>query len=129
MTGDRGSVTVVAVGLLAFGLLLAVGLVGLGQLASGRVRATTAADAAALAAAPVTFRSFGANGSPAQEAARFAQDNGAELIACTCPLNSSYAERTVVVMVRVDVDVLGFRTVHIHAQSAAEFRPVVLLGS
>ncbi len=94
---------------------------------AARGRATLAADAAALAAAPVTFRAFGASGGPAAEAARLASDNGAELVACRCPLDRSYANRVVEVDVRVRSRVLGVWSVTIGATSAAEFRPTELL--
>ena len=50
-------------------LLLAAGLGAAGAYLRVRVEASGAADAAALAAAPVTFLPFGAEGSPAEEAA------------------------------------------------------------
>lgn len=127
MRDEQGSVTVVTVGVIAVGLLLVVGLVAVGQLAAGRIQATNAADAAALAAAPVTFRPFGAEGSPLDEAAIFAAANGAEVVACRCPLDSSYAQRTVTVTVQIEVDVVGYWGVTIRATSSAEFRPTVLL--
>ena len=127
MRDERGSVTVVTVGVIAVGFLLVVGLVAVGQLAAGRIQATNAADAAALAAAPVTFRSFGARGSPFDEAAIFAAANHAQLVDCRCPLDSSYAPRTVTVTVQIKVDVVGYRGVTIRATSSAEFRPTVLL--
>ena len=49
--GDRGSGTVLVLGLVAVALVLATTLVGLGQVVAGRARAQTAADLAALAAA------------------------------------------------------------------------------
>lgn len=109
------------------GMVLATGLVAVGQLLGARGVASNAADAAALAAAPVTFRDFGSAGSPVDEARRFAVANGAELASCTCPRNVTYAERTVVVEVVVAVDVLGLYLTEVTATSAAQFRPVALL--
>ena len=129
MRGDRGSISIVVTGVVAVGLVLVMALVAASQLLAGRVRAVNAADAAALAAAPVTFRPFGSDGDPRAEAARFAEANGATLVSCDCPLRSSYSPRTVAVVVRVRVDVLGFRSVHIYATGAAEFRPILLLES
>jgi secretion/DNA translocation related TadE-like protein len=127
VSSDRGSIAVVVLGAVAEGLVLVIAIVATAQLTSGRARAVNAADAAALAAAPVTFRAFGAQGSPAEEAERFAAANGATLVTCECRRDGTYASRVVVVTVRVTVDVLGFRQVSIEADSAAEFRPVQLL--
>lgn len=110
------------VGLLGLG----VGLVGGGVAAYAQ--ASNAADAAALAAAPVTFRPFGAADGPVAEAGRFAQMNGAALVRCTCPIDESWNPRTVeVVVVRVvSFPVVG--SVRIPASSRATFEPVALLG-
>lgn len=114
------------VGLVAV-LALGVGLVGGGIAA--HVQASNAADAAALAAAPVTFRPFGAAGGPASEAGRFAQLNGARLVRCACPVDESWNARTVeVVVVRViALPVVG--SVRIPAMSRATFEPAALLVS
>jgi len=114
------------VGLVAL-LALGVGLVG-GGLAA-HAQASNAADAAALAAAPVTFRPFGATDGPASEAARFAAMNGARLVRCTCPIDESWNARTVeVVVVRViALPVIG--SVRIPAMSRATFEPAALLDS
>ena len=91
-----------------------------------RTRAQVAADAAALAAAPVTFRSFGAAGSPAEEAAVFAEANGAELIECRCPVDGSWEPRTVEVEVSVSIDPLLLPATAVGATSRAEFVPTSL---
>ena len=127
MSTDRGSVTVVAVGVLVLALVLAAGVTAIGQVSIARNRVTAAAEAGALAAAPVTFRPFGASGSAADEAARLVRSNGAELVRCDCRPDSGYDPRTVVVTATVDVDVLGLREVSIEATAVAEFRPVALL--
>ena len=126
---DQGSVSVVVVAVVACGLALAAGLAGVGQLLGAVAIASNAADAAALAAAPVTFRDFGSTGSPTDEARRFATVNGSKLVTCTCPRNATYGARTVVVGVVVAVDVLGLYATQVSATSAAEFRPVVLLAA
>ena len=118
-----------AVGLGVAGLVVALGLalalVGAGLVA--HARAAAAADAAALAAAPVTFRPFGAAGGPRAEAQRFAARNGARLVACSCPVNRSWDERTVEVVVarRLVLPVVG--PVTVHATSRATFEPLLLL--
>lgn len=112
----------------ALALLLCVGVADVGLVLAGRYRAAVAADAAALAAAPVTFRPFGAAGSPAREAAIFAASNGARLVSCTCPVDRGWRRRSVRVVVARTVDLLGAGSVTIGASSTAEFDPVQLLG-
>ena len=102
-------------------LALAVGVTGIGVAAYAQ--ATTAADGAALAAAPVTFRPFGAEGSPAAEAARFARANGSSLVSCRCPIDRSWHRRTVVVVVERHLGVPGLGRVTIRAESRATFDP------
>lgn len=128
MSTDRGSVTVLAVGVLVLALVLAAGVTAVGQVAIARNRVTAAAEAGALAAAPVTFRPFGATGSATDEATRLVRSNGAELVRCDCRPDSGYDPRTVVVTATLDVDVLGLRGVSIEATAVAEFRPVALLA-
>ena len=119
--------TVAAVGVLVFGFLLVVAVSGIGQVVIARTKVVTAAEAGALAAAPVTFRPFGASGSPTAEADRLVRANGAELVRCICPYDPGYDPRTAVVTARLTVAVLGFREVTMQATAAAEFSPVVLL--
>ena len=110
---------------LATVLALAVGLVASGL--ATRFAAANAADAAALAAAPVTFRPFGADGTPRAEAARFAARNGARLLRCRCPVDRSWDARTVEVTVarRIDIPIIGAIT--IRASSRATFEPLLLV--
>jgi hypothetical protein len=120
---------VVLLGVAALVLVFVAGLASIGGYLRGRVEATAAADAAALAAAPVTFRAFGAQGTPTEEAARFASLNGARLVTCTCPVDRSWGPRTVVVQVARTVRLWPVGTVTVTAQSRAEFVPALLLGS
>jgi hypothetical protein len=124
---DDGAAAALLVGVAGVILVLTLGLASVGVYLRARVEATTAADAAALAAAPVTFLPFGAAGTPADEAARFAAANGATLIACDCPLDSSWNARTVTVEVarRVGLGPLG--VVEVRAKGRAEFVPALLL--
>jgi len=119
-----------AIGTALIGLVLvmmvAVGSVG-GALGAYS-KAAGAADAAALAAAPVTFRPFGASGTPAHEAAVFAQANGATLVSCTCSVDRSWNPRTVMVTVVRTVSVPGLGTVRVRATSRATFEPAALLN-
>lgn len=127
MSDERGSVTVVAVGALVLALVLVTGVTAIGQVLIARNRVIAAAEAGALAAAPVTFRPFGATGSASQEASRLVHSNGATLIRCDCRPDPGYGLRTVVVTATANVDVLGLRETSIEATAAAEFRPVALL--
>ena len=106
-------------------VLVAVGAVA--QLLAAYLEAAAAADAAALAAAPVTFRPFGATGTAAEEAARFANANGARLVSCRCGADASWEPRTVEVIVAKRVDLVAFGTRTVRASSRAEFVPARLL--
>ena len=124
---DRGSAAVLILG--AVGLLVVLGLmlVTAGHYLSVRSQTQASADAAALAAAPVTFRPFGSESSPTAEAARLAAANGGQLLRCRCPIDRSWAVRVVEVEVAREVNlvVLGKRKVRVSA--AAEFAPLELL--
>jgi Na+-transporting methylmalonyl-CoA/oxaloacetate decarboxylase gamma subunit len=123
---EEGSI-VLGMGVLVLVLMLAVAVGAVGAGVAGYVQAAGAADAAALAAAPVTFRQFGARGSPAQEAARFAAANGTRLIGCMCPVNRSWTTRTVTTIVARPVTILGFGRFEVRATSRATFEPAALL--
>lgn len=127
MRGEEGSVAI-GIGLIGVVLLFTLGVGLVGAAASTYAAAASAADAAALASAPVTFRPFGARGSPRDEAARFARANGARLVRCDCPVNRSWASRTVSVTVsrRISLPVVG--AVVIKATSRAVFDPSALLA-
>lgn len=127
ISADRGSVTVLAVGALVLALLLAAGVTAIGQVLIARSRVIAAAEAGALAAAPVTFRPFGAAGSPTDEATRLVRSNGATLVRCDCRPDPGYGARTVIVTATANVNVMGLRETRIEATAAAEFRPVDLL--
>jgi secretion/DNA translocation related TadE-like protein len=90
---ERGSVSVVAVALVALTVALALLSVDLLQVVAAKGRAQTAADAAALAAAQELV--VPSDQSPAELAAEYASDNGAELVSCECDLGSSEAVVTV----------------------------------
>ncbi|MDE0642561.1 MAG: hypothetical protein OXH95_00275 [bacterium] len=128
MRDDRGGITIFAIGIVVFALVLVAGLAAAGQVLIARDRVFTAAEAGALAAAPVTFRPFGASGSAAEEAAKIVRANGARLVKCVCPPNPLYDPRTVTVTAEVTVEVLGWREMRLEATAAAEFRPVALLS-
>ena len=119
--------TVFAIAAIVSALVLMAAVTAVGQVLVARNRVIAAAEAGALAAAPVTFRPFGATGSAIDEAARLVRSNGATLVRCDCRPDSGYDPRTVVVTARADVHVFGLREVSIEATAAAEFRPVALL--
>ncbi len=124
---DSGSAAVAVVGAIGVLLVLVVWLSALAMVMQAHLEATTAADAAALAAAPVTFLPFGAKGSPADEAARFARLNGARLVWCRCPLDQSFETRMVEVRVTRSIDLPVLGVTLIEASGRAEFVPAALL--
>jgi predicted membrane-bound mannosyltransferase len=124
---ESGSATIVS--MLVVGLVLAA-VVGLGSLTvlyGARTEASTAADAAALAAAVATYPPAGA-GTPESEAARYASANGAVVVTCTCTVDPSLASRTVTVIVEREVSVPIFGSLRVKAGATGEFDPVAWLG-
>ena len=126
MSSESGVASLIGAALVAVGLVFAFLVSDVAHLVEARARLLVAADAAALAAAPVTFAPFGAVGLPIAEATRFAAANGAELIECRCPIDQSWSQRDIIVTVggSVDLVLLGHR--NIQATAAARFRPVDL---
>ncbi len=125
---ERGAAALPMLALIGVVVVLAALVVDAGYYLAARAQASTAADAAALAAAPLTFAPFGSTGSPREEAARYASANGAELVTCDCRTDRTWATRRVTVVVErpVDLLLLGDRTVQ--AKGSAEFTPVDLGG-
>lgn len=78
---DRGSGTVLVLGVVAVALVLATTLAGLGQVVAGKARAQTAADLAALAAA-TRLRATADVGGSCDLAEQVVTRNGARLTAC-----------------------------------------------
>jgi hypothetical protein len=91
-----------------------------------RARATVAADAVALAAAPITFSSFGDQDDPARAAAAIAAANGVDVVECLCSIDRSWARRVVVAVVSIDLELLLLPDRRVEAAAAAEFRPILL---
>lgn len=85
--GERGSATVLVLGVVAVVLCLTVALAGLARAANLRGAAQAAADLAALAGA----QSLVAGGDPCAVAAEVARANGAELESCR-PLPGAHVE-------------------------------------
>ena len=115
-------------GVVGLVLVLTVGLAAVGALLRAGVEASTAADAAALAAAPVTFLPFGAEGSPADEAVRFARLNGARVVSCDCRVDRSWEPRTVEVRTERRVGIWPRGIFAVEGVGRAEFVPALLLG-
>ena len=124
---ETGSIVPVVAGVVTVALVLAAGIGAIGQGLVARSRASTAADAAALAAAAVSFRPFGSDGDPIAEASRFADEHGATLVSCDCPVDRTYAPRRATVVVAIAVDVLGVGVRRFEATSSAVLEPVALL--
>jgi len=126
VTGESGAVGLMAAALTALAVVLALLVVDVARVVALRAQVTTAADAAALAAAPVTFSPFGTSGDPVREAAEVASANGARLVECSCPIDRSWGSRTVTVTVVVRASLALLRDSELTARSSAEFRPVAL---
>jgi hypothetical protein len=126
VTTQDGAVMLPLLGVVAVALLLAVLIADVAGYITAGLQAATAADAAALAAAPQTFRPFGTGATPRVAAARYAAANGAELISCSCAIDGSWRSRVVEVVVarRVDLVLLGRRVVR--ALGRAELVPTAL---
>ena len=129
MKAQRGAATLLLVAVAAFVGLLGLAIGDVAILIGARLQAAAAADAAALAAAPVTFDAFGARAGPTTEARRFAAANGARLVRCRCPVDRSWEPRTVVVEVARTISLPGWGRVTVRAMSTAEFEPSLLLRS
>lgn len=127
MTGERGSAALLLLGVAGLVVVVTIGVADVGLALGARLQAAAAADAAALAAAPVTFRPFGAAGSPAAEAGRLAAANGSVLTACRCPIDRSWRSRVVEVDVQRRVNLIGLGSMTVTASSQAEFAPALLL--
>lgn len=127
MTDETGGASLLVMMIAA---LVGVAMIAVGSLATlygARLHASTAADAAALAAAVGTYPPAGA-GPPITEARRYALANGAILVDCTCDPDTSMLPRTVTVLVEMKVPVPIFGVIPIRAGARAEFDPVLWLG-
>ncbi len=94
---------------------------------AGRARASAAADAAALAAAPLTFHGFGSSVPPADEAGRFAATYGMTVVVCDCAVDRTWAARTATVAVTGPVHLIVFGHRDVSARASAEFDPTSLV--
>jgi secretion/DNA translocation related TadE-like protein len=113
---ERGGVSIVMLGVLVVGLVLAMGAARLGGALVGRARAESAADAAALAAADRLALGDGP-GAARDAAAATAVSNDARLVSCTC------SGTTAEVVVEVDVPAWGALFGPARGRAKAEVRP------
>lgn len=116
--GDRGSVSLAIIGLVAVVMVLVLGLGDLGIFLLARSKAQTAADAAALAAAAEQIPGIG-RGDPRGEASRFAKINGARLISCECRPGDRAAQVRVAVKVRFGL-LMRSQEVGAHARATVD---------
>lgn len=120
---ERGSGTVLAIGLLAVTVVAGLAVVSATQIVVARTRAVAAADAAALAAAPMTFPPVAQGDSPVAIARDMAENNGARLIRCECVVLATFDPRAVEVEVEIAVDLIFLGPRVVRATSRAEFVP------
>jgi Flp pilus assembly protein TadG len=89
-SGARGSVSLLAAGLMVIAVVLAVGCADVARTLTAASAAQTAADAAALAAAQELALPSGGT-TPGAVAADYAARDGAELVSCDCDPGASVA--------------------------------------
>ena len=121
---DRGSVSLLVLGLAAIVVVVSLLTADVAVFLAGRARAQLAADAAALAAAPLTFE----GGDAAAEAAALAALNGARLTRCECDRDPTWAPRSVVTTVEVSVELSVLPDTSATATARAVFDPTRLRG-
>ena len=119
---ERGSATVLALALMLVIVAVGLAVVAAAQIVAARTRAVLAADAAALAAAPMTFPPI-AEQSPLAAASELAAANGAVIVGCLCTTVDNFDPRTVEVEVQVATRVVLVGEVIVRAISRAEFAP------
>jgi len=124
---ERGGAAIALAGVAGVLATILVAVASLSTLYAARSQATVAADAAALAAASASFEGTG-QGSPLAAARSVAQLNGARMLLCRCASDQSMRQRTVEVVVAIDVAVPLFGAHSVKATARAEFDPRVWLG-
>ena len=118
--GERGAITVLVPVVVGMLLVMAVALLDVTAMLSARIRSQTAADAAALAAAPATFTRAAA---PRAAAQRMATANGARLVWCRCRVDQRPVGRVASVKTEVVVRLWLWEDVLVSAVARAEFTP------
>lgn len=101
-------------------LVMGLALLDVTAVLSARTQAQTAADAAALAAAPVTFT---ASLAPRAAARQMAEANGARLVWCKCRVDRRVRSRIASVQTEVSVRLWLWDDVAVFARAQAEFNP------
>lgn len=117
---ERGSVTVVVAAVVVLAATMGTGVLGLGTAATTRIRAQTAADAAALAAADTLALGRGRDAATTA-AVTTAAANGARLVRCSC------TGRVVDVEVSRALSLPGGFRRDVAARARAEIRPLFTL--
>ena len=133
---ERGAGSVLAIAAITLVTFVGLVVVASAQIVVARSWAMAAADAAALAAAPMTFPPVAGSCSPEQEALTLAAANGARLLSCHCARLATLAPRQVEVTVAVPVDlpILGRRWIsavqrgRVRAMRTATITPVSPAG-
>ena len=126
MSSERGGANLLVAALLVMGTVLALLIVDVAHIVREHARLAAAADAAALAAAPLTFAPFGGQNDPTAAAASLAEHNGTRLVECRCVRNRSWSRRQVFVTVAATVDLLILGRRELEVAAGAEFRPVLV---
>ena len=121
---EGGNVSISVLGLAALATVLSLLTADLAVFLGARAQAQAAADAAALAAAPLTF----IGGDAPEVAAATAVDNGARLTRCDCRHDSSWQRRSVRAAVAMTVDLAILPSTTVEASAHAVFDPVRLRG-
>lgn len=116
--GERGSITVVAVAVMALIVVMTMGAADVGVALIARAHAQQAADAAALAAAQELALPSGRG--PATVAADFAARNDARLVACVCTSGTTQAITTVTVDIPHWLLFAGAHTVTVRARAVVD---------
>lgn len=115
---ERGSVTVVAVGMLVLLFVLVMGSADVAKTLAAVGRAQTAADAAALAAAQEQVAPTGPG--PAALAGQYAASNGGSLVSCQCPPDGTEAVVAVEVPVGRTLFLAGIDHVTVSARAVVD---------
>jgi hypothetical protein len=126
---ERGAAGVVLLAVVVVAMAMTVVVADIGGYLAARLQAVAAADAAALAAAPITFAPFGAGEAPAVVAAEIAAANGARLVECRCPVDRTWAPRRVDVVAVHPVSLVLFGALEVRGRGAADFDPRALVDS
>jgi secretion/DNA translocation related TadE-like protein len=116
---EDGFASPVMLSLLAVTGLLCLAVADAANVLVARARAQSAADAAALAAAVAQWPFSGADEAPEEAASRTAEENGAFLEACDCPLRGRSA--IVAVSVGTNIRMLGVAPPRVHARAESSF--------